>query len=185
LRVEDLTEVPDRFRVLNRRSKTDQTGERQEIVIPRGAKIRPVQTVQEWLLAAGITEGLLFRVVWRGGHVKPRALRGADVAVIVKRVALAAGLDPVEFSGHSWRAPGSRRRGRRPGRRCWRPWRRPGTSRSTSSLPTCAVGPDGDVYQNDLGPETAGIAARINDIPPGPYMVTCCGDERVTALATP
>jgi hypothetical protein len=83
LRVEDLTEVPGRFRVLNRRSKTDQTGEGQEIVIPRGAKIRPVQAVQEWLLAAGITEGLLFRVVWRGGHVKPRALRGADVAVIV------------------------------------------------------------------------------------------------------
>jgi integrase len=53
---------------------------------------------------AGITEGLLFRVVWRGGHVKPRALRGADVAVIVKRVAVAAGLDPVEFSGHSWHA---------------------------------------------------------------------------------
>ena len=31
-------------------------------------------------------------------------LRGADVAVIVKRIARAAGLDPAEFSGHSLRS---------------------------------------------------------------------------------
>jgi site-specific recombinase XerC len=58
LRVEDLTECPDGFRVLIRRSKTDQTGEGQEIVIPRGLKIRPVDAVQTWLQAAGIAEGI-------------------------------------------------------------------------------------------------------------------------------
>jgi integrase len=42
--------------------------------------------------------------VWKGGHVVPRGLRGHDVAVIVKRCARAAGLDPAEFSGHSLRA---------------------------------------------------------------------------------
>jgi integrase len=104
LRVEDLTEVPDGYRVMIRRSKTDQSGEGQEIVIPRGAKIRPVQAVQEWLEAASVTEGLVFRALHRGHHVKPGGLRGHDVARIVKHYAQAAGLDPAEFSGHSLRA---------------------------------------------------------------------------------
>jgi hypothetical protein len=58
LRVDDLTEVADGFRVLIRRSKTDQTGEGQEIVVPRGLKIRPVEAVQNYLRAAGVTDGL-------------------------------------------------------------------------------------------------------------------------------
>jgi len=68
LRVEDLTEVPDGYRVLIRRSKTDQTGEGQEIVIPRGLRIRPVEAVQAWLQAAGITEGLERQADHRSGH---------------------------------------------------------------------------------------------------------------------
>jgi site-specific recombinase XerD len=36
--------------------------------------------------------------------VRAWGLRGADVAAVVKRHALAAGLDPREFSGHSLRA---------------------------------------------------------------------------------
>jgi site-specific recombinase XerD len=118
LRVDDLTECPDGYRVLIRRSKTDQTGEGQEIVIPRGLKIRPlgdlasarfgpldpVEAVQAWLQAAGISDGILFRAVCRGGRVKPKPLRGHVVALIVKRYALAAGLDPKEFSGLSLRA---------------------------------------------------------------------------------
>jgi site-specific recombinase XerD len=46
LTVADLTEVPDGYRVMIRRSKTDQTGEGAEIVIPRGLRIRPVEAVQ-------------------------------------------------------------------------------------------------------------------------------------------
>jgi site-specific recombinase XerD len=104
LQVDDLTEVADGFRVLIRRSKTDQTGEGHEIVIPRGLKIRPVEAVQTWLQAAAVPDGILFRAVHRGGHVRAWGLRGHDVALIVKRYAEAAGLDPVEFSGHSLRA---------------------------------------------------------------------------------
>src|SRR5262249_2597658 len=44
------------------------------------------------------------RAVQRGGKVKAGPLRGHDVALIVKRYSLAAGLDPAEFSGHSLRA---------------------------------------------------------------------------------
>ena len=104
LQVSDLEEVPDGYRVTIRRSKTDQTGEGAEIVIPRGLRIRPVAAVQAWLQAADIQDGYLFRAVHRGGHVRAWGLPGHAVAKIVKQYALAAGLDPAEFSGHSLRA---------------------------------------------------------------------------------
>jgi integrase len=63
-----------------------------------------VEAVQAWLQAAGITDGILFRAVRRGGGVKAGPLRGYAVALIVKRYAERAGLDPKEFSGHSLRA---------------------------------------------------------------------------------
>jgi integrase len=42
--------------------------------------------------------------VYKGGHVRSKGLRGADIALIVKQRAKQAGLDPAEFSGHSLRA---------------------------------------------------------------------------------
>ena len=68
---------PDGLRVLIRHSKTDQTGESQEIAIPRGARIRPVEAVQTWLAAAGITEGPVFRAVLRGGRVEVEFFEGS------------------------------------------------------------------------------------------------------------
>jgi integrase len=104
LQVADLEEVADGYRVTIRRSKTDQTGEGAEIVIPRGLKIRPVAAVQAWLQAAAIEDGYLFRQVHRGGHVRSWGITGRVVAEVVKQYAVAAGLDPQEFSGHSLRA---------------------------------------------------------------------------------
>jgi site-specific recombinase XerD len=104
LRISDLTEEPDGLRVLIAKSKTDQPGEGQEIVIPRGAKIRPVESVQHWLAAASITEGLLFRRVHRYGAVRADGLSDHMVARIVKARCALAGLNPQEFSGHSLRA---------------------------------------------------------------------------------
>jgi len=115
LTVADLTEVPDGYRVLIRRSKTDQSGEGQEIaIIPRGYRLRPVEAVQVWLEAAEITEGPLFRrIVTRRPHGRGKpvtelvgadALTGHTVAAILKRHCRRAGLDPAEFSGHSLRA---------------------------------------------------------------------------------
>ena len=114
LTVADLVLVDDGYRVLIKRSKTDQTGAGQEIAIPRGYRLRPVEAVQAWLEAAGITEGPVFRpiVVRRlQGRGKPatelvqaETLTGASVAHVVKRHCRRAGLDPVEFSGHSLRS---------------------------------------------------------------------------------
>jgi site-specific recombinase XerD len=104
LTMADITEVADGLRIMIRRSKTDQCAEGQEVVVPRGSKIMPVRALQAWLEAANITEGLLFRVVHRGGHVKLQGLSGHDLAKIVKRCAKRARLDPAELSGHSLRA---------------------------------------------------------------------------------
>jgi site-specific recombinase XerD len=104
LTVADLVDAPDGYRVMIRRSKTDQEGEGQEIAIPRGCRIEPVKLVQAWLQAAGITEGPVFRPVLKGSRVPNEPLSGHSAAAIVKRYALAAGLDPAAFAGHSLRA---------------------------------------------------------------------------------
>lgn len=104
LHVADLTEVQAGLRVLIRHSKTDKTGEGRDIAIPRGFRLRPVEAVQAWLEAAQITEGHVFRRVRLGGQVGAVALSGHAVAEIVKKLAVRAGLDPEEFSGHSLRA---------------------------------------------------------------------------------
>ena len=104
LEVADLAEVPDGLRVTVRRSKTDQEGLGQEIAIPRGYRLRPVEAVQAWLAAAEISSGPVFRPVLKGGRVQAEPLTAHSVAAIVKRYAELAGLDPAQFAGHSLRA---------------------------------------------------------------------------------
>ena len=87
LQVADLTEVPDGLRILIRRSKGDQEGQGQEVAIPRGYRLRPVEAVQAWLAAASISDGPVFRAVGRGGRVSHAALANDSAARIVKRYA--------------------------------------------------------------------------------------------------
>ncbi len=104
LQVEDLERVPEGLRITVRRSKTDQHGQGQVIAILRGSRLRPVRAVLDWLEAARITGGPVFRQVNRHDHVQPRGLTPQVVALVVKRWAAAVGLDPDDFSGHSLRA---------------------------------------------------------------------------------
>lgn len=104
LEVRDLLEVAEGLRVLIRRSKTDQEGAGQEIAILHGRHIRPVAAVQDWLRAAGIEDGPVFRAVSRSGRVRAEALTCRSIADIVKRYAAAVGHDAADFSGHSLRA---------------------------------------------------------------------------------
>ena len=71
LEVADLTETPDGLRVVIRRSKTDPDAQGQEVAIPRGTHLRPVETLQAWLTAAAISAGPVFRSVNKGGTVGP------------------------------------------------------------------------------------------------------------------
>jgi site-specific recombinase XerD len=104
LQVSDLVEAPDGFRVTIRRSKTDQEGQGQEVAIPRGYRLRPVEAVQAWLAAAEISAGPVFRPVLKGGRIQPAALSPHSAAQIVKHYARLAGLDAASFAGHSLRA---------------------------------------------------------------------------------
>jgi integrase len=104
LEVSDLTEVPDGLRILIRRSKGDQEGQGQEVAIPRGYRLRPVEAVQTWLAAASISIGPVFRAVGRGGWVSCAALVDDSAARIVKRYARRVGLDDGAYSGHSLRS---------------------------------------------------------------------------------
>jgi hypothetical protein len=93
LDVADLTEVPDGLRILIRRSKGDQEGQGQEVAIPRGYRLRPVEAVQTWLAAAEISSGPVFREVALGGKVSDAALADNSAARIAKRYARRVGLD--------------------------------------------------------------------------------------------
>jgi integrase len=64
----------------------------------------PVAAVKDWLAAAGITDGPLFRRFGKGGKARPDRLRAQSVAFIVKAYAARLGLDPNAFSGHSLRS---------------------------------------------------------------------------------
>ena len=65
LDVEHVTWTTDGMKLLIERSKTDAEGEGAEIAIPRGRSPEtcPVKNLQQWLTAAAITAGPLFRKV--------------------------------------------------------------------------------------------------------------------------
>lgn len=105
LDVADLIEAPDGLRIMVRRSKVDQEGRGFEKAIPHGRLIRPVALLQDWLDAACITEGPVFRPISRSGRVRgAHRLTTRSVADILKGYAAAAGLDASTFGAHSLRA---------------------------------------------------------------------------------
>lgn len=90
-----------------RRSKTNQEGGDEEVAVLYGSDPAtcPVRLLQEWLEAAEITSGPLFRHVDRHGNVRGDSrLTERIVAKVVKQYAEAAGFDPTVFGGHSLRS---------------------------------------------------------------------------------
>lgn len=104
LTVADLEETAGGLRVQVRRSKTDSEGQGQIVPVIRGEHYCPVRAVRAWLGAAGIREGWVFRRLYRGDRIGEQALSAHSVAAVVKRCALAVGLDPDQYAGHSLRA---------------------------------------------------------------------------------
>jgi integrase len=87
-----------------RRSKTDQDGVGRKIGVPFGRTIHcPVRALENWLSAARIENGPIFRPVDRHGRLAGR-LSGEAVSLILRDRMAAAGFDPVGYSGHSLRA---------------------------------------------------------------------------------
>lgn len=104
LDIDDVAVLPDGLRLTIRRSKGDQDGAGQAVAVGRtGTGTCPIAAYEAWLTAAGIAAGRVFRSVDRHGGLGD-ALSDRAVALIVKRRAAAAGLDPRAFAGHSLRA---------------------------------------------------------------------------------
>jgi integrase len=107
LDVADIEEVKEGLRVTIRRSKTDQEGVGYVVPVGHGSRLRPVASLQAWLQAADIAAGPLFLQVHRSGAVqRQRSRRGVIssgrltagmVALVVKRRAVLAGLDPAQL----------------------------------------------------------------------------------------
>lgn len=88
-----------------RRSKTDQEGQGQKIGMPYGrTRWCPVAALDNWLTAAAISEGPVFRPVDRHSHVQADRLSREAVSAVIKQRTGSAGFDPTGYSGHSLRA---------------------------------------------------------------------------------
>jgi integrase len=110
LRCADIEDHDDGLVVIVRASKTDQEGQGHRVPVAKGRDrfTCPVRALRAWL-AVACPEGCdgsqpIFRRVDRWGSVGSSALTGRAVAMIVKRAAEAAGLDPERYAGHSLRA---------------------------------------------------------------------------------
>lgn len=106
LDVADARETADGLVITIRRSKTDQEGAGRRVALPYGSNPQtcPVRAFRRWLEVSGITGGALFRSVNRHGQLQDGRLSDKAVALVVKRYAEAAGLDPDLYAGHSLRA---------------------------------------------------------------------------------
>lgn len=103
--IEHVEETTEGIKILLPKSKTDQEGEGRYVGIKRGVNPAtcPVRALKAWLDTAGVTTGPIFRRVDRHSNVK-EPITPQSVALVVKRAAEAAGLDPAKYSGHSLRA---------------------------------------------------------------------------------
>ena len=105
LDVEDIKKYPQGIVVTIRHSKTDQTSAGQQIGIPylSHSSMDCIHALQEWLTAAGITSGPLFRSFLKNGKVSSRRLSDKSINLIVKKYAASIGLKPEMYGAHSLR----------------------------------------------------------------------------------
>ena len=105
VQIEDLTFTTQGMVVFIPQSKGDQLGAGSEIAIPYAPQkeICAVRAVRNWMEAAGITSGPLFRGFKRNLQPRDTQLNDKAVAEIVKKYMARLGLDPSDFAGHSLR----------------------------------------------------------------------------------
>ena len=105
LTTDDLKFSDNGVDILIRRSKTDQAGEGQSVAIIRGRSACPVEAVKDWLEAAEITKGPVFRGLFKGGkRIRASAISDKAIYDLVKKYAAKAGLDAADFGAHSLRS---------------------------------------------------------------------------------
>jgi integrase len=121
LTIDHLTRHEDGIALLLPWRKNDQEARGTTVWLPAGkTDLCPVRALEAWLAAAGISDGPLFRRLWR--LPPPRVRQGAkrkpvadhyrvgnnpidtdSIALVVKKWTASAGLDGAAFAGHSLR----------------------------------------------------------------------------------
>lgn len=105
LNVDDLRFTPAGLVVTVRSSKTDQEGAGVELAVPlvKIASLCAATAAREWIDAAGLRVGALFRSLDLSSSLTDHRIGGQDVALLIKSLARRAGVAG-DFSGHSLRA---------------------------------------------------------------------------------
>lgn len=93
------------YKINVRRSDTgnDRYGMTKVIFPTQSKKLNPYAALHQWLTAAQISDGAIFRRVRKGDRITDERLTGQAVAIIVKRAAAASGL-ALDVAGHSLRS---------------------------------------------------------------------------------
>lgn len=105
LNVEDLEFHDEGMAVIIRSSKADQEGKGDVVAITHGSQknLCSVRAIKAWLAASGLTTGPLFRSI-RNNAIGTKPLCDKMVALLVKDLVKAAGLDARVYAGHSLRS---------------------------------------------------------------------------------
>ncbi|MGO9899024.1 MAG: site-specific integrase [Solirubrobacteraceae bacterium] len=108
LDVQDVHFEPEGMLISIRKSKTDQGGSGETLAIAYGDRsaVCAVRALNAWLQAAAITSDAIFRRVRAHDTLATKRLTDRSVALIIKKHAVAIGLDPAAFAGHSLRSGG-------------------------------------------------------------------------------
>lgn len=105
IRLENISWQPSGIEILIPKSKTDQLNEGQYCAIPSGnEQLCAIRALKTWIEAAKIKEGFIFRRIHRGCNISDLNLMPDAVSIILKKIALAAGIEnAMGFSSHSMR----------------------------------------------------------------------------------
>ena len=105
LQVEHLQLVPGQgMTCFLPRTKGDRQHAGTTFRVPALSRWCPVTTTMDWIAAAQLTQGPLFRQVDRWGHVSERPLHANSIIRLLRRLFTQAGLSaPDAYSGHSLR----------------------------------------------------------------------------------
>lgn len=105
IRVEHISRLGDGIQIELPVSKTDPEHRGRVVFIPCATgKYCPVKALFNWLKAASINEGYVFRSVNRHGRISDQGLSAQSVALIVKAAVAKTELNSKNISGHSLRA---------------------------------------------------------------------------------
>jgi site-specific recombinase XerD len=102
LTLEGLSRDSNGYRLRVIRSKKRATAQ-QGVVKTKFVHETTAAAIEAWCARAGITQGAIFRRVAKSGQVLEAPISTKGVNRAVQRVAMAAGLDPLGFSGHACR----------------------------------------------------------------------------------